>query len=198
MERGDRVHEDRLTVARRLADMAGVFADMAEAADKAKTKAAQDATKVVKDAVDATGGRYRIKKIRLGARSDVKSFATSGGGNVARGRVQATPRAFWTWVEEGTHPHIIVGRSSRGKRTSRKKRSSVALGRKANKAFGGKNVDSIGNPLAIPGIGYREYAHHPGARSQGHPWEEAMGVSARLVPAAVAKSSTLALAKAFT
>lgn len=188
--------------ARPLSALPGVLADMAEAADKAKFRAAQDATKVVLEAVNAAGSRHRRIHVTLKGVSDVKTFNTSGGiiggrttGTVARGRVRGVPLAFWTWVEVGTKPHIIVGKTLRsGKRSSRKSRQKKAIKAKASKAFGGSG-GRIANPLKIPGIGYREYAYHKGAHSTGHPWVEAMAVSQQLVPAAVAKSSTLEFVK---
>ncbi len=182
---------------RPLSDLPKVMADMATAAERAQARACADATKVVLAAVNATGSRHRRIHVQLKGKSDVKGFNTSGGiiggatiGKVSRGRVQGVPRAFWTWVEEGTHPHIIVGKSLRsGKRSSRKSRAKKAIGLKARKAFGAAASGSLANPLKIPGIGYREYAFHKGAHSTGKPWAEAMAVSERLVPASVAKSA---------
>ncbi len=187
-------------MARPLADLPGVHADMAEAAERAQARACADATKVVLAAVNASGSRHRRIHVQLKGKSDVKGFNTSGGiiggatiGKVSRGRVQGVPRAFWTWVEVGTRPHFIVGKQARGgKRSSRKTRA-----KKAAKAYATGSNGRIANPLKIPGIGYREYAFHKGAHSTGKPWAEAMAVSERLVPASVAKSANLEFARAW-
>ena len=190
---------------RPLSALPDVLDKMAAAAVEATDEACRAATEAVYMTVKSSGARYHIKgrggrgKFPLGASRDVKRFGKGQG--VARGAVFGIPQGFWTIVEDGSKPHIIHGRKvARGKRQGRN--AGIAVKRKAAKAlssrfFGGNGGQTGANPISIPGVGWREYAHHPGHRPLGKPWEEAMAFSQRQVPEVVSATATKRFAMAF-
>jgi hypothetical protein len=179
-------------VSRPLSDLPKVLASMGSAASRLDVETVAPMTLAVANAVRASGARYHIKgrggaPVRLGAKSNVRGF----GDRTKVGKVSGDPAGFWRIVVDGSGKHLIVGRSKRGGG-----RQSAAG---ARRRFA--NVDSsMGNtnPLHMGGIGFRQFAVHPGHRGFGDPWDTAMSASSRLVGPVMAKTATESFRKAWT
>jgi hypothetical protein len=178
-------------VSRPLSDLPKVLASMGSAASRLDVETVAPMTLAVANAVRVSGARHHIKgrggaPVRLGAKSNVRGV----NGRPKVGRVSGDPAGFWRIVTDGSRKHLIVSRSKRDGR-----RQTVAG---ARRRF--LNVDSsMGNtaPLHISGIGFRQYAVHPGHRGFANPWGEAMIASSRLIGPVLAKTATASLVKAW-
>jgi len=157
---------------------------MAEAAQDSRTFVVRSMTEGVERIVDANGARYHIKArgsrqpIRLEGRSDTAVFRTKAGGNTAVGAVRGIPAGFWSIVEYGSYRHLITSTKGKGgaQRVTKAGNATRFLTiRKTTKiASGGKGSLGVLGPLLIPGIGYRQFAMHPGHGPIGKPWATAM------------------------
>jgi hypothetical protein len=164
---------------------------MGKAASRLDVETVPPMTLAVANAVRIRGRRYHIKgrggaPVRLGASSNVRGF----GDRVKVGKVSGDPAGFWRIVTDGSGKHLIVGRHKRGggKQTTAGARRRFL------------NVDkSMGNtnPIKLGGIGYKQYAVHPGHRGFGNPWQEAMSDSNRLVGPVLSKNASSSFAKAW-
>jgi hypothetical protein len=125
--------------------------------------------KIVRD----KGARYHVKgrngdRVKLVARGDVKDF-----GGSAVGRVRGIPPGFWRIVEEGSDPHLIVGRYRRQSGIGPRRRKSNAR-RTVLRILDSDSTFGASSPIRVGGIGYRQFAHHPGHGSLGKPWASGM------------------------
>jgi hypothetical protein len=177
---------------RPLSDLPHVMSAMGKAAAKADAESVKPMTLAVRTIVDRNGSRHHIKgkaggPVQLGAKSSVR-------GDV--GFVEGSPHGFWRIVEEGSSAHIIASRykgtGDSRRRTSNRRRSVEAIFGNADKSFGGRS------PIKLGGIGYKQYAFHPGHGSQGRPWRNSMTQSAPVAQRTMADTSTKLFTKAWT
>ena len=149
----------------------------------------------VRSEVEWQGHGYYIrsrngKRLPLTARVKI---ATENGPNKAARIVGGSPIGAWHIVEGGSSAHLITGTKERLTRRGNVRRVT-ARARLAEFASG----DSItGRPLHIPGIGFRQYAMHPGHGPIGAPWKKAMGRSGEIVADTLSEYATKALLKAW-
>jgi hypothetical protein len=144
----------------------------------------------IKREVERQGGRYYVRgrsgaKVRLGAKVQQ---ARIGKAVTASRSVSGEPAGFWRIIEDGSSPHLIAGRRKGGRnRGARAARSQFA-----------RNADSFsGSPINIPGVGWRQYAVHPGHGSVGRPWRKAMNQADQIVRWTLVDQSSKALLKAW-
>lgn len=172
-----------MPAARPLSALRPALFDMADAAQKANVEVVRRSTTAVAVLVETSGRRFvlrgrRGRRVPLVASSDVKAF-----GEKPVGMVRGVPEGFWHIVTYGSAPHLITtGRSKAGGRMS---------ARTTFRRFG--DGDSLGAlaPVRTP-WGPRQYVNHPGHRTIGHPWQQAMEAA----PQAVAETQALTQAKA--
>jgi hypothetical protein len=175
---------------RPLSDLPRVMSAMGKAAADTDRASVPPMTSAVRLIVDRNGSRHHIKgkggaAVRLGAKSSVRT-------NV--GIVKGEPAGFWRIVEEGSSAHIIAGRYRRstGRRTSNRRRTVEAIFNNVDRSFGASS------PIKLGGLGYKQYAFHPGHGSQGRPWRNSMNQSEPVAQKAMADTSTKLFAKAWT
>lgn len=169
---------------RPLSDLPKVIGDLREAAAGMPPSVVPKLADGVRDETAKQGGRYHVKgrggrPVRLTAK-------------VERGRdqnsrsVAGNPPGFWRIIEEGSNAHLITGESTRTTRSGR----TTRIGQRSRlRQF--EAGDAIrGKPLRIPGIGFRQYAVHPGHGSVGRPWKQAMSNSDRVVSDVLKREAT--------
>ena len=166
---------------------------------------------VVRNIVAAQGARYHVKgrggeKFKLEAQlqrnrkvlrdpSGAMMFTTRGrtqlgalsGSSVS---VAGTPRGFWRIIEDGSQPHLITPRASRGGMRQKSVFGAFlrSAGLKIDRATGeaveagpGFQIKAFrpgGRPLKLTGKGgggrYAAWVLHPGHKSIGKPWQKSM------------------------
>jgi hypothetical protein len=176
---------------RSLDELPAVIANMRATAGKLPESSITKIADGVRDEVARQGGRYYVRgrggaKVRLGARVQRSRV---GKAYTASRSVSGEPAGFWRIINDGSGAHLIAGRyRSNGRRRS---------ARAASSQFG-RNADSFnGSPINIPGIGWRQYAVHPGHGSVGQPWRKAMAQSDRIVGKTLETESAKALIRAW-
>jgi hypothetical protein len=174
---------------RPLSDLPRVMSGMGKAAVNTKSETVKPITAAVRTIVDRNGSRHHIKgkaggPVRLGAKSNVRNDV---------GFVEGAPAGFWRIVEEGSSAHIIASRYRRGGgRRSNRRRSVEAIFGNVDRNFGGSA------PIKLGGIGYRQYAFHPGHGSQGRPWRNSMRQAEPVAQRTMATTATKLFTKAWT
>lgn len=157
---------------RPLADLPKAIANMALSSGQLPQSVVKPLAENVRAAVEQQSRRYYIKG-RNGKRVNLTAKVRNGKGttrNRAERVVYGSPAGATSIVNAGSSPHLITGTKLR---TTRKGKT-VRVGAAARlRQFGeGESID--GKPLRIPGIGFRQYAQHPGHRAIGQPWKKAM------------------------
>lgn len=182
---------------RPLSELGDAVAALGIAAGKLPPEVVDDLAKRVRDTVAWQGAKYRLtpKKYPLEAKVSRGRKATRINAALgASASVEGTPAGFWRIVEDGSNQHFISGRyrqsGSRFGRVARQRAfTRTVLG--DNEAF------NQGTPINIPGVGWRQYAHHPGHGSIGKPWKTAMALSQGLAGESLRKTATIPLRKAW-
>jgi hypothetical protein len=179
---------------RPLSDLPRVVGNMAKAAGETEKLAVPPITRAVQAVTAAQGARFAIKgrsgaKVRLSASAGIKTF---GGKPV--GLVQGRPAGFWRIVEEGSSPHLIVGRNGSRRRGGR------GLSRRSAFRRFTANVDEFNesSPIRLGSIGWRQYAAHPGHGPIGRPWATAMRASDQIVRTQLTSVATKQFKQAWT
>lgn len=104
--------------------------------------------------------------------------------------VGGEPIGFWRIVEGGSQPHLITTLGLRTSRRGRVSRRSVLTRFAGGEAIGGK-------PLRIPGIGFRQFAMHPGHGPLGQPWRKSMAKADSIVARSLKEHATRDMTKAW-
>lgn len=158
---------------RPLSQLDDVIGQLGTAAGRAAGDVVLPMTFAVRDEVRRTGRRFALRgsngdRVVLSAGSRVQ-----GNGQRRVGFVRGNPPGFWRIVEEGSTRHLIAGRYRRQSGIGpRIKQGSVTSRRRSFL----RDLELSGNsPIRLGGgIGYRQWAIHPGHRSIGRPWRQAM------------------------
>jgi hypothetical protein len=170
---------------RDLSELPGVIGNMAKTSRELPKKVIIPLASGVRNEVASQGRRYHVKgrngaPVRLDAKVDKRG---TGGASAS---VAGTPPGFWRIIEEGSSPHLITARQNGRRATTRARLRQFEGG------------DAIrGKPLKIPGIGYRQYAVHPGHGSVGRPWRKSMDRSQKITLEVLRDYSAKQLIKAF-
>lgn len=164
---------------RPLSDLPKVASHMADVAKRMPDGVVPVLASNVRQEVEWQGHGYYIRG-RRGQRVDLTAVVSidryAQPGTAAR-VVSGSPIGAWHIVEGGTKSHLITGAAYRTTRSGNVRRIGT---RSRERAF--LAGDAItGRPLRLPGIGFRQYALHPGARPVGRPWAKAMSRSDVLV-----------------
>lgn len=180
---------------RDLSELPDVLGQMSKASRKLPDRMIDPLAKGVRDEVEWQGHGYYIRgrrgqRLRLTAK--VKIASESGMNSAAR-VVGGSPIGAWHIVEGGSQPHLITGTKTR---TTRRGNVRRVTARARLREF--ESGDSItGKPLRIPGIGFRQYAMHPGHGPIGAPWKKAMQRSDDIVADTLSDYATKTLLKAW-
>ncbi len=148
--------------------MPRVVANMASAAAELPNEVVVPLARGIADDVEGQGRRYHVKgrngtKVKLGAKVRKDQFPRQ---HQASRVVAGNPAGFWKIIEDGSERHLIAGRY---RATGRRRSARVAT----NQFLRGDSFAGS-SPILIPGVGYRQWADHPGHGSVGRPWKRAM------------------------
>lgn len=157
---------------RPLSDLPKVIGDLREAAAGMPSSVVPVIAKNVTAEVSKQAKPFGLRG-RNGQRVPLQATFKIGGQGYAsvNGKavavVSGKPIGFWHIVEGGSQPHLIT---TLGLRTGR--RGRLVNRRVMNTYAEGGAIR--GKPLHIPGIGFRQFAVHPGHAPIGKPWAKSM------------------------